>query len=674
MHNCRDPNETTAGTGTSDLVARVHQLEAEGNRLRENLSELSASEEGYRALVEMMNDGLGVQDEQGVFVYVNERLCKMIGRPRNEILGAPAASFIASHWRSRYAREMTHEERGERRQFEVVLEGRDGPNITALVSPAPILSQAGQYIGSFAVFTDITELRRSEAALRESEDLLRQILDNSRDIVYKLNLRSRRVEYVSPSSTALSGFTPEEMMRMGARGYFRRVHPEDRRRLLCYTKAIKSVDTSPGNVPPTVEYRCRHKDDTYRWIGHLSVALRSPDGTVVAEVGTLRDITQSKETEAALRAASRMEATATLAGGIAHDLNNLMVGVMGNCELLQRRFVKDPEATRMLTTIDTCAQKVGDLVRQVLAFARGGKYRPSTLNLNTVVMEMFGMEEHSVPQGITTKRELDPDLLDVYADSGQMGQVFASIYANAVEAIDHGGAIVIRTHNTDVDETFAHNHPGLTPGRYACVTMEDTGHGMDPNVLGRVFEPFFTTKSHGRGLGLAAVYGIVKNHGGCVYVSSTPGKGSCVTVYFPAVLKSSRPVELKPCSDAQVKTVVIVDDEKFIVNVIKALLEQCGYHVLCASNGAEAVQLAQSYEGSIDLVLLDMSMPIMDGPKAYPLLMQARPALKVIIVSGYWLDSTVQALLDAGASAFIHKPFRANFLLNTVREVLRNSH
>jgi signal transduction histidine kinase/ActR/RegA family two-component response regulator len=420
------------------------------------------------------------------------------------------------------------------------------------------------------------------------------------------------------------------------------------------------------------------KGGDYCWVAQSSTVVRSEDGRAAAEVGTVRDITESKNAEEAFRAASRMEATTTLAGGIAHDFNNLMVGVLGNAELLQARLANSPDVTRMLDTIAHSAQRAGELAQQMLAFARGGKYQPRLMNLNDVVADVLRLEERSIPPRIRIERTLDSALWTVEADPVQLSQVTMNLCINAVEAIEDTGRIAILTRNVVVDEGFARRHRGLKPGAYVCLLVEDTGKGMPAERVAHVFEPFYSTKAQGRGLGLAAAYGIVKNHEGYIAVSSEIGAGTTFTVYLPAVgvdpadVQKYAPQRTEDRTPARAResTVLVVDDEPVVLDVTRQILENLGYRALCANNGREAVDIAESFDGDIHAVVLDMGMPVMGGAQAFPLLMKARPNLKVLISSGYELDPAAQAMLDAGAQAFIQKPFRAHVLAAHVRQAL----
>ncbi|MBN1582761.1 MAG: response regulator [Anaerolineae bacterium] len=415
-----------------------------------------------------------------------------------------------------------------------------------------------------------------------------------------------------------------------------------------------------------------------------------------------RDITERKQAETSLLKASRMDATATLAGGIAHRINNLMTGVVGNAAFLKDMYLDYLNPTLrddvqdMLNTISQSAQEASHLAKQMLAFARGGKYQPRTINLNDTIDEVLSLQvqDQALPTGIQINRHSTPDLWNVEADAAQMSQVFLNLLTNAVEAIEcitktenadcTPHAITIVTRNVMLDQDFCRRaqsirpHPDLEPGPYVCMSIQDTGCGMSQAVLSRLFEPFFSTKFQGRGLGLAAAYGIVRNHNGHILVHSNQDCGATFEVYLPAQVDQHRssisdslPTPIATQDITGTETILVVEDDELVLKMITKLLARFGYSVLVATNGQEAVEIAQTFDGEIHLVLLDMGMPVMSGAEAYPFLRQARPGIKVIIYSGYELDATAKALLDAGVSAFIQKPFQMNALGAEIRKALQ---
>ncbi|RPH92081.1 PAS domain S-box protein [candidate division KSB1 bacterium] len=395
------------------------------------------------------------------------------------------------------------------------------------------------------------------------------------------------------------------------------------------------------------------------------------DGHIMGVATIARDLTLQKRAEEILRKRSSMEATALLAGGVAHDLNNLMAAVLGNAELLALEFHDRPRTLDSLDVILTSAQMAGRLAHELLAYARGGRHQSIAINPNDVVQQILGIQKSAHRLSISLKQHLAPDILNVEADPTQMNQMLHNLTMNAIEAIDGSGEITITTQNMDVDSLFAETHTGLKPGPHVVLSVSDTGCGMTADVLSHVFKPFFSTKTPGRGLGLAAVYGIVKNHSGYIAAESSAGAGACFTVYLPATDRTPDKIPGAPVAVlGGCETILVVDDEAQILMVNRRILEASGYHVLTARDGADAVRVASEFSGDIHLVVLDMAMPVMDGAQAFTLLKRLRPACKVIISSGYDLNDSVRLLLDEGADAYLQKPFRLTDLTQEVRRLL----
>ena len=387
----------------------------------------------------------------------------------------------------------------------------------------------------------------------------------------------------------------------------------------------------------------------------------------------IQDITRRKlaEEEKKELQIQRMESIFTLAGGIAHDFNNALSGITGNIELLKMDLPNMANIDRYVAAMSNAAQRMVHLTNQLLAYARGGKYWPINISLNEFVEETLPMIQHKIAPAICVKTNLASDILNIEADMTQMHMALSAVVINAAEAIEGQGQIIIRTSNKEIDEGIAKYNPGLKPGRYNCLTVQDDGKGMDAETKRKIFEPFFTRKFQGRGLGMAAVYGIVKNHGGWISVESQLGKGTVVRIYLPAVV--DKPKEMKNPKTELARgtgTILIVEDEEQVMDVTRTILKRLGYHVLTARTGMEGVNIGRSYDGDIDLAIIDIYLSDMRGDVIYKLLMKARNNLKVIICSAYAFDDPAQKILNAGAQAFIQKPFRLAMLSEKVKNVL----
>jgi two-component system cell cycle sensor histidine kinase/response regulator CckA len=545
---------------------------------------------------------------------------------------------------------------------QLVLEGLCGQIATAVKS----LRLFGELKQAYDGLERRVEERTAE--LRQSEERFRVLAENIPGVIYLCRNDERwTMLFLNDAVEELTGYPKEDFLSDQVR-FADLYHPEDSELVFAQVEAALAE-----RAPFHLVYRLRHRSGEWRWIEEIGVGIYH-DGELYMVEGFLTDITERRQTEEAMVRASRLEATATLAGGIAHQFNNLMVGVLGYAEMLKADLAWDASALGVLDTISTSAQQAGELAQQMLAFARGGKYQPRVMNLNDAVRGVLYAQESLLPARIDVALDLASDLWNVEADLAQVSQVLLNVLTNAVEAIEGSGRITIATRNFRLDDTPVED---LEAGPYVCLSVQDTGHGMSAEVQARIFEPFFTTKFQGRGLGLAAVYGIVRNHGGHIVVDSKEGHGTTIEIHLPAI----RPRSAEPSArtsvtkepggptDEGLATVLVIEDEETVQKLVKRMLQRRGYRVLVASDGQQAVEIART-DAEIDVALLDIEMPSQRGTATYPLLMEARPGLKTILCSGYELDDQVQALLDAGARAFIHKPFDVFTLETEIRRVL----
>lgn len=644
----------------TDLTARIRTEEA-----------LEREHTRLKTIMAHLPDSVYVKDVQGRYVEVNQAKVRSLGlSSAEEIVGKTAFDVFPEE----HARQF-HEQ-----DLNVIRTGKSVLNVISRVpragqsaiwessSKAPLRDSSGAVIGMVDISRDITAEREAQTALRQSEERFREIMDHTRDIAYKVNLRTGQFEYLSPSVMVLLKRTPDEIIAAGFQGVESIIHPEDLERYHAHhRRLLESV--KQGEAIGFWEYRIRRKDGVYRWFSENASLILNDCKKPIARVGTLRDITHRKQAEEAVRAASRMEATATLAGGIAHDFNNLMTAVLGNAELLELKFGNDPSVLKKLQTISEAAVRAGTLAQQMLAFARGGKYQPAVTNLNEVIEHVMLFEERSIPQNVQVVRDLTPDLWNTFSDAIQIGQVVMNLTMNAIEALDGAGTITLTTRNrTLVKEDCP---TSLGPGRYVCMVIKDDGPGMTEEILARVFEPFFTTKFQGRGLGLAAAYGIVMNHGGYIGASSVPGEGALFEVFLPAtecMEKVKLPLQEKLPLGSE--TVLIADDELEVLNSFREVLQRLGYSVITVEDGAQAIEVARSHPTPIHAVILDMAMPNMGGEEAFGPVTRLLPKAKILICSGYDLGPAVQRLLDEGARAFLRKPVRVAELATELRRAL----
>ena len=372
-----------------------------------------------------------------------------------------------------------------------------------------------------------------------------------------------------------------------------------------------------------------------------------------------------------IQEAQKMETITSLAGGIAHQFNNALVGITGNIELIKMDFPHDEKIDKYIAPMKASADRMAHLTEQLLAYARGGKYQPTIISLRNFMEEILPLVQCNIEPAIRLEKDLPDDIADIKADRTQIQMVFSGLVANASEAIEGPGLIKITVRNVQIEERFSTRYPDLKPGSYVYIEIEDDGKGMDDETKNRIFEPFFTTKFHGRGLGMAAVYGIINNHDGWISVDSVIGKGTVVRIYLPAVeTRIEEMNHLKPGFVMGTGTILVVEDEEMVMDVSRAMLGKLGYHVLEALTGEEAVNIAKTFDGDIDFAILDVALPDMECTAVYSNLIGTRPNLKTIICSGYPIDGPVQEILDAGAQDFIQKPFSLTTLSEKLKSVL----
>jgi len=515
---------------------------------------------------------------------------------------------------------------------------------------------------------------KAEEALRESETKYRRVSDNSPAVLYQFMMTpdgASSFSHVSDVVEATIGISAEEIMKDSSK-ILGMVHPEDQE--MFREGIMKSAESLESFL---LTFRCM-KDGGVIWMEARGTPAPLADGGMLWD-GFLLDITDRKRMEEELLKIKKFESLGVLAGGIAHEFNNALTAITGHTELLEMDYSQDEKILNHTKTMMQSAHRMAHLTSQLLAYAGGGKYNPRPMSLSELVADTLPLLLHTLDPDICVETDLQPDVMNVKVDRTQMQMVLSALMTNASEAIDPPGRIKISTRNMAVEQGSTNDHPGLRPGPYVILSIEDDGKGMDKETTDRIFDPFFTTHFIGRGLGMASVYGIVTNHNGNISVDSEPGKGTTVTIYLPA-LEAREEVEAEvgerivsaPAIDLPTgeATVLVIEDEEPLVKLFRKILEMLGYRVLEAMTGEEAVELAKTFNGQIDLALLDIKLPDMGGKQVYPLIMEARPHLKVIVCSGYALDGPAQEILDAGAEGFVQKPFLISTLAEKLKEVL----
>ncbi|MBC8008642.1 MAG: response regulator [Burkholderiales bacterium] len=514
---------------------------------------------------------------------------------------------------------------------------------------------------------DIAERVRMEESLRESEERFRATFEQAAVGIAHVGLDSR-LWRVNDKFCAITGFSREELLEKSSDDLtFDEDRPsgQDARRAML---AGKRVDFS-------TEKRYVRKGGEVFWVSVVTTLLRDPAGAPRYFIAVISDITERKQLEQRFLRAQRMESIGTLAGGIAHDLNNLLAPIMMGVELLRMKAI-DSGTRHVIDNMERSAARAASLVRQVLSFARGVEGERVQLQLRHIVQEVESIIESTFPKNITLEQRFDPDLWPVLGDPTQLNQVLLNLCVNARDAMSKGGRLLLRAGNVVLDEQYAVMNRDVSAGHYVMLEVADDGCGIPRAVIDRIFEPFFTTKEHGKGtgLGLSTVLGIVRGHGGFVNVYSEPGKGTTFHVYLPAQLDGAAvgvagPGVGKP-PGGQGELILVVDDENAILQVTRQTLEAFGYRVLTAGDGAQAIALYARQGKDVAAVITDMMMPAMDGPMLIAALLRIDPQVRLIAVSGLGSNSAAASAASAGFCHFLHKPYTADALLGLLHKVL----
>lgn len=516
-------------------------------------------------------------------------------------------------------------------------------------------------------------LRISNEELNQTSRYLEMVIDNANVWLNVLDNEGNVVIW-NKAAEEISGYTREEVL--GHTKIWEWSYPDKRYREEVQAKAMSIIKMD--EVIENFETTIQRKDNKTRIIAWHSQNLTDEAGKPIGSIAFGRDITAQKSLEEQLAQSQKMEAVGTLASGIAHDFNNLLQAITGYAQiLLIRKKEEDPDFTN-LNAIFQAGERAAQLVRQLLLFSRKLEPERIPVDLNREVEKIGKMLERTIPKMVDIELHLGSRLRSVKADPVQVEQVLLNLGSNAADAMPDGGRLLIETENVMLDEDLFKTYPGTEVGNHILIKVTDTGQGMDPETVEHIFDPFFTTKDIGKGtgLGLASVYGIIKNHGGHITCSSEIGKGTVFKIYLPAVepMDTHESTDIEPESQkGGTETVLIVDDEAHIRDLVSQALDQYGYKILTASSGEEALEIHTLRSKEIDLILMDIGMPGMGGHKCLQEILKKDPSAKVIVASGYSVDGKLKETLEAGASGYIGKPYKIIDLLEKVRTVLDGS-
>ncbi|HEX5222971.1 MAG TPA: PAS domain S-box protein, partial [Verrucomicrobiae bacterium] len=618
----------------------------------------------FRTLVDRVNDAIEVNDpETGQFLDLNEKVCADLGYTREELLalrvsdvdpGMSPEAFQACKEKLWNTGALT---------MESVRRRKDGTTFPVEVNLKWVWLNRDYMV---AVVRDISERKKSEAALRKNEELFRSLIENGSDLITVLNAQGV-IRFQSPSSERLMGYTPEQLVGQSC---FAFIHPDDIPRV---QRALAQGLANPGLQVPA-ELRFRHQNGEWRTLQSIgtSIAGLSDEGFVVVNS---RDISDTRKLEEQFRQSQKMEAIGQLAGGVAHDLNNILTVVQIQLDMLKSGTPLEAAQLESILDIEKASRRAADLTRQLLMFGRRQAAQKANLDLNAIVTNITKMIQRILGEDIGIHISYAPRPLPVHADAGMMEQVLMNLAVNARDAMPGGGRLVIETALVELDGFAAAQRPQARPGRFACLSVSDTGRGIPPEILPRIFEPFFTTKDVGKGtgLGLATVFGIAQQHDGWINAYSEVGNGSTFRLYLPLqIVATNAETEVQP-GDVRggTETILLVEDEQSLRVLTRDVLTRLGYRVLEATTGVSALDVWKEHRQEIRLLLTDLVMP--DGVSGRELAKQlgeADPKLKVIYTSGYSRDVAGQNFPLQDGVNFLSKPFQAAKLAQAIRNCL----
>ena len=627
---------------------------------------LRESERRFRLLFERNMAAVYRTTPEGVILDCNAAFIEMLGYNSLEDL------------RSHQAQELYHENtereefiaelqaKGTLTNYECRLKRKDGSTVWLLENVSYIADQNGEPPVIQGTSIDITKRKIADEELRQSEAKYHSLVDHSNDAIYLLH--DEKFEVINSKFKELLGVTQEEVMRPDF-SLLNLVAPKSREMILERGRRVARGEPIDQNYEFTALTRDGREVEVEVSVAHI------PYRGGTATQGILRDVTNRKRLEAELLQAQKMEAVGRLAGGVAHDFNNIMTCILGNADLALSELAPDNNLREFLDEIITSGNRAAALTRQLLAFSRRQMLQPVVLDLNELVSDLEKMLRRLIGEDVELLTVLQTGVGCVRADPGQLEQVLLNLALNARDAMPRGGRLTIEISGQKLEQKFIHRQVTIPPGSYVVLAVSDSGMGMDEDTQDKIFEPFFTTKDvgEGTGLGLSMVFGSVQQSGGCITVSSEPGQGTTFTIYLPLVNEKPRRAEVEgPAQDTKPgrETVLVVEDDLRVLQLVRIVLRQNGYTVLQAENGAEAIQHLEGREEPVELLITDVVMPRMSGRELAERVLHMHPKMKVIYTSGYTGNTIFQkGGLDADA-IFLPKPFTPQALVSKVREVL----
>ncbi len=613
-----------------------------------------------------VSECVSITDLNNNIIFVNDAFLKTYGYSETELLNQPISMLRSPQSPPELTGKILSATLRGGWRGEIINRKKDGTDFPVFISTSVVRDEQGKPIALVGSAIDVTERREAEQLLRKNEERFRSLVQNSSDIITILDARGK-ILYESESLLRVLGYEQDELVGHSA---FELIHSDDVEHVT--ELFLRSVAQSGAAL--SVEYRFPHKDGTWR-IMQSVVTNQLQNSSISGIVVNTRDITEQRQLGNRLRQSQKMESIGTLAGGIAHDFNNILGIILGYISIINQQRTNPEEFSKGIEIITNAVNRGAGLVKQMLTFARKADVSVRPVNVNGVVSELLQLLKETLPKTITFTLELESDLPFVDADSNQLHQALLNLCVNARDAMPKGGTLRIAT-SLARKQLLETKFPDVRAEQYVRISVGDTGSGMDAETRSRIFEPFFTTKELGKGtgLGLSVVYGIVTSHSGFIDVESEPGLGTTFLLYLPVSAAASETSSLLVGTETHIaggkETILVVEDEEMLMELLTTILSERGYRVLSATNGVEAVDIVKERGGEIDLVLSDMGLPRLGGWEAYNLMKESFPAIRIVFASGF-LESKIRSeIFNGGAAGFIQKPYVPAEVLKKIRAVL----
>lgn len=656
------------------LKERLDRLPAAVKRALDDVEQLAKRQQAevrireQAALLDKAQDAIYVRDLEQKIIYWNKGAERLYGWSAEEAMGKRADELFSTDSTARHkeARQIILEKgewMGELSQStktgkQIVVESRRNLLHDANGNPKSIL----------IINTNITERKRAATALEESEERFRQLAEQSNDVFWFVSLNPQRITYVSPASEKVLGLTPEQIYQ-NPDVWEQAIHTEDQIRVRRAWQACLQGETPRFDS----EYRIIKPERVVGVVHATGTPIRSADGKIIRIGGMVKDITERKRVEGQMLRTQRLESIGTLAGGVAHDLNNALAPILMSVELLKMEY---PDASRMIDMVETSAKRGADMVKQLLTFAKGVEGARLLVQPLHLLKEMEKIIKGTFPKNIQLHTEYASPLKTIVGDTTQLHQVLLNLCVNARDAMPNGGTLTLQAENAEIDEAYASSVTEATPGSYVVWRITDTGTGIPPEIMERIFEPFFSTKGpdKGTGLGLSTVIGIVKSHGGFVRVYSVPGQGTTFAIHLPADGNETAVAGAEKAPDTfrgNGETILVADDEAAVRQAARAVLTSLDFNVVTAADGTEALILVAEKRAELKAVLTDLHMPHMDGLSFVRALKRMLPDVGIIVASGRLDEREAKEFMSLGVKALLEKPFTQDKLVEALKAVFQ---